>query len=308
MSGMKDRPFVQDMLRLSGAMRRRISRRQFLKKIGRTAAGMVVLGGGGWAYSSKVEPFWFQLVRVTLTLPRLDPAFNGFKLVQFSDIHLSELITGTQVRQAVETALAQQPDLVAVTGDFVDETYGLHDSVAILINVLRPLAEQVTTVSVLGNHDYHVGAGAVRRVMSESHMIELSNRSITLERGAARLHIAGVDDVAEGHARLSQVLKGLDGDDQAAILLAHEPDFADSAAMSQRFDLQISGHSHGGQVAAPFVGPLILPPYGRKYPSGLYRVGGMLQYTNRGLGTIPPRLRFNCRPEITLFTLKSGRG
>jgi predicted MPP superfamily phosphohydrolase len=88
----------------------------------------------------------------------------------------------------------------------------------------------------------------------------------------------------------------------AAILLVHEPDFADVAAKAQRFDLQLSGHSHGGQVRLPWLGALRLPPLGRKYSCGLYRVGEMWQYTTRGLGMKPPQVRLNCRPEITMIT------
>ncbi|HZG62688.1 MAG TPA: hypothetical protein VEY13_04140 [Rubrobacteraceae bacterium] len=89
-----------------------------------------------------------------------------------------------------------------------------------------------------------------------------------------------------------------------AVLLAHEPDFADTSAGTGRLCLQLSGHSHGGQVRLPLLTPLFLPPLSRKYPGGLYRVGGMLLYTNRGLGA-HPNLRFNCRPEITIFTLRA---
>jgi predicted MPP superfamily phosphohydrolase len=127
----------------------------------------------------------------------------------------------------------------------------------------------------------------------------------TLERGGSLLHIAGVDDVWERQDRLDLVLDRLPAEG-GAILLAHEPDFADTSAATGRFDLQISGHSHGGQVIAPFAGPLRLPHLGRKYPLGLYRVGDMLQYTNRGVGMVYPYVRFNCRPEITLFTLRAA--
>jgi predicted MPP superfamily phosphohydrolase len=88
------------------------------------------------------------------------------------------------------------------------------------------------------------------------------------------------------------------------VLLAHEPDFADTSAATGRFALQISGHSHGGQVRLPFM-RLVLPQLGEKYPMGLYQVGGMYQYTNRGLGMVSPRVRFNCRPEITILTLQA---
>lgn len=89
------------------------------------------------------------------------------------------------------------------------------------------------------------------------------------------------------------------------MLLVHEPDFADRSAETGRFDLQLSGHSHGGQVALPIIGPPILPKFAKKYPTGLYKIKEMYQYTNRGVGMTNPTIRFNCRPEITVFSLES---
>jgi len=112
-----------------------------------------------------------------------------------------------------------------------------------------------------------------------------------------------VDDILYKMNRLDQVLASLPADG-AAILLAHEPDFADTSAAAGRFDLQISGHTHGGQINLPLIGPPILPEMGQKYPSGLYNIGDMLLYTNRGVGVTTVNARFNCRPEITVFTLE----
>jgi len=95
--------------------------------------------------------------------------------------------------------------------------------------------------------------------------------------------------------------------DGAAIQLAHEPDFADKSSLTGRFDLQVSGHSHVGQVGVvPFYGPPVLPFLGQKYPSGLYRVGDMFQYTNRGVCMVRLPIRINCPPEITIFNLESA--
>ena len=134
--------------------------------------------------------------------------------------------------------------------------------------------------------------------------MELRNSVYTMRRGSDSLHLAGVGDVFVRDDNLDLVLKRLPIDG-AAILLAHEPDFGDLSASTGRFDLQISGHTHGGQVVLPFFGPPILPDLGTRYPSGLYHIGEMLLYTNRGVGMSLPPIRFNCRPEITVFTLES---
>jgi predicted MPP superfamily phosphohydrolase len=134
--------------------------------------------------------------------------------------------------------------------------------------------------------------------------MDLTNRVSTLDRDGEHLHLCGVDDVWDGDARLDDVIAQLHSDG-AAILLAHEPDFADTSAATGRFDLQLSGHSHGGQIVLPILGAPRLPYLGRKYPSGLYKVHQMFQYTNRGVGMARLPIRINCPPEITLFILES---
>ena len=282
----------------------RLTRRRFLKVLGGMTVGTAAMGLGGWTYATRIEPGWVETVRVELTLPRLTPAFDGFRLAQISDIHLSEAMNGEQLAEACRMVLALQPDMVAISGDLIEERHNLRRALSDLLDGLRELTEQVQVVFVMGNHDYWTGAVSIREALKELKIVELRNDVLTLEREGQRLHAAGVDDAWEGKARLRDVLKKLP-DDGAAFLLAHEPDYADVSARSGRFDLQISGHSHGGQVVLPWVGPPILPFYGRRYPSGLYHIGTMVQYTNRGLGTTSPHVRLNCRPEVTLFTLRA---
>jgi len=141
-------------------------------------------------------------------------------------------------------------------------------------------------------------------MLHQSGIKALNNSVYSLKRGNDFLHIAGVDDVAVGFDRMDVVESRLP-EKGCAISLVHEPDYADISAKTGRFDLQLSGHSHGGQVVFPVIGPPILPRLARKYPTGLYKVKDMYQYTNRGLGMTPPYVRFNCRPEITVFTLES---
>lgn len=252
-------------------------------------------------YASQVEPGWVDLKSVPLTLPRLAPEFDGYRLVQISDIHMDEWMTRTRLAEILDLVNQQEPDLVAITGDFFTSTPERFAEG--LVAALSTLTPRDATVAVLGNHDHWTDPKLVREVIRESGIIDVSNAVHTLRRGEGELHVAGVDDVWENQDRLDLVLEGLP-DAGGAILLAHEPDFADVSAATGRFDLQISGHSHGGQVIVPFRGPLVLPPHAQKYPAGLYQVGGMVQYTNRGLGTVQPRVRLNCRPEITVFTLK----
>jgi uncharacterized protein len=244
-----------------------------------------------------------EITRLELTLPRLGAAFHGYKLVQISDLHIGTWIDRTRLEWVVEMANREEPDLVAITGDFV--TYDPDKFEEDLVQVLRRLKTKDGAVAILGNHDHWTDPDVIRRILRRSDLEDLSNRVITLRRGSDSLHIAGVDDVLEKLDDLETVLEQLP-EDGAAILLAHEPDFVRKSAASGRFDLQLSGHSHGGQVVLPLVGPPILPPLGRKYPNGFYQVNEMQLYTNRGVGTATLRLRINCPPEIAVLTLQSN--
>jgi len=267
------------------------------------ALGVLLLGG--LVYVRKVEPEDVEVVPVSLVLPRLDAAFEGYRIAQISDIHADGWMTPGRVLSLVNLVNAEAPDLVAVTGDFA--TYSRFRSLirhaSRLVAPLRRLQATDGVVAVLGNHDHKTDARTVRRVLAASGVIELHNAVLTLRRGGESLYLCGVDDLKEGAPRLDLALERL-SEEGAAVLLAHEPDFADESVATGRFDLQLSGHSHGGQVGVPLLRYPFLPKLSRKYPTGLYRVGDMFLYTNRGLGA-HPRFRFNCRPEITVFTLRS---
>ncbi|MCK6628714.1 MAG: metallophosphoesterase [Anaerolineae bacterium] len=249
----------------------------------------------------RMGPDWVEVKQISLALPRLAAEFHGYRLVQISDLHSDISMTPARLAQVVELINWQQPDLVAITGDFV--SYEAHPHLEEVATAFSRLTPRDGTVAILGNHDYWTDVTFIRQALRRGGMIDLNNAVYTLRRGETLLHIAGVDDFWEDRASKMAQLPT----EGAAILLAHESDFADLSAATCRFDLQLSGHSHGGQVIIPFWGPLAAPPYGLKYPLGCYRLGEMWLYTNRGLGESSVRIRINCRPEITVFTLESGQ-
>lgn len=254
----------------------------------------------GVAYSTVIEPRWIEVTPVSLALPGLAPEFCGFRTVHLSDIHMRDWMNAARLDDVVRLANKQFPDLIAITGDFITRRATSH--MRDLVCGLSHLEARDGVVAVLGNHDHWSGAQAVRDVLAASGIRELANDFSTIRRGNSKLHIAGVDDIIVGRDRLDLLLARLPAEG-VAVLLAHEPDFADESAPTGRFSLQLSGHTHGGQVAAPLLGPLLLPPLGHRYPNGYYQVGGMIQYTNRGVGVVSPFVRINCRPEITVFDL-----
>jgi predicted MPP superfamily phosphohydrolase len=285
--------------------RDKLTRRDFLKMLKAGAINLAALALGGVGYGLVAGPAHYTVETVSLKLPRLPREFAGLRIAQISDIHMGSWMNLDRLQQAADLVLAQKPDLLLLTGDFLfghNFNEASRGHLKDLSTVLAHLAAELPSFAVLGNHDYWTNSEAVREMLSACQITDLTNTVFTLTRGSEKIYLCGVDDVWEGTVRLENVLRQL-ADNSAAILLAHEPDFADTSAATGRFDLQVSGHSDGGQVVIPYYGPPILPLLGKKYHSGLYKVGEMFQYTNSGLGTGALPIRFNCPPEITLFIL-----
>jgi uncharacterized protein len=273
--------------------------------------GLLTVGVAGDA--ALWEPNHPRLVRVELSFKRLPSAWNGLRIIQLSDFHYDPYFSVTPIRKAVEIVNALKPDLIALTGDFITETRYSEMFVSWrqqsyyaqkCAELLGHLQSRLRSFAILGNHDVAHGADIVIGFLEASGIKVLRNSSVSFAQNGARFWLAGVDDVLEGQPDLKKSLSGIPAD-EAVILLAHEPDFALDASQFA-IDLQLSGHSHGGQIRVPFVGPIYLPDLAHKFPKGFYRVGNMQLYTNVGLGTITVPMRFDCPPEITLFTLHSA--
>jgi predicted MPP superfamily phosphohydrolase len=258
-------------------------------------------------YADFGEPKGFEVETVHLKLMRLPRVLSGIRIVQISDIHMGGWMNAVRLQQVADLVVAEQPDILVITGDFLKGrsfTPAARQAITDLTRILSPLASSIPTFAVLGNHDYWTDPAAIRQMLRLCGITDLTNTVFAVTREGEQLYLCGVDDIRHGNVRLDDVVARLDRN-SAAILLAHEPDFADTSAATGKFDLQISGHTHGGQIVIPYIGPPVLPPSGRKYPSGLYKVGSMFQYTNRGVGTDTVSIRLNCPPEITVFVLAS---
>lgn len=271
-------------------------------------AGVLALGADAVVF----EPNDPKVVRVEVAIQRLHQAFNGLTIVQLSDFHYGELCA-IPIRKAVEIVKELKPDMVMLTGDFVTVpiwSHLLHDKKKVArdaepcMRLLREMTPPMGMFAAMGNHDVDSDRGWITDVIESNGIPVLRNRSVAIERDGARLWLSGVDDVLEGKPDLDLALRGIP-DDEAVILLSHEPDFADRAARYP-IDLQLSGHSHGGQVWLPGIGAPWLPPLGREYPRGLRKIRDLMLYTNIGLGTIRLPVRLNCPPEVTLLTLRSA--
>ncbi len=277
----------------------RLNRRDVLK-VGACAL-LGVLGGIG--YTSQIEPGWIETVTMVHRIAALPIPLHGYRIVQLSDLHYDNIwMTQQRLLEAVQIANGLRPDLIVITGDFI--TNQPPNAQEHLSAALGRLYAPDGVLAVPGNHDYWSGIAIIEAVTRAAGIALLHNEIRTLQGG--QLHIAGLDDVMEGHSRIQYTLKAIPATG-TTVLLVHEPNVADRVAASRKVALQLSGHTHGGQVVPPFSkSPPILPPLGNKYPSGRYQIGKMIHYTNRGLGMVPPRVRFNCRPEITLHVLSSA--
>ena len=304
-----------------------LSRRQLLAAGAATGAGAVL---GTAAYAFLIEPHWVELVRRPMALEHLPDTLVGRTLLQVSDIHVGVVDEDYLVR-TLRSAAALAPDFVVVTGDFVsyrsDAQYGQ------LARVLRHLpAGRLGTVAALGNHDYGPGwrnltvANRVQQIVSDAGAILLRNAV----RAVAGIQFAGTADYwspefgsPRGNAPHGLFTPRPPGPDashpaptedaisairqlvprQPTIVLCHNPDAQDEPMWTDVRGWVLAGHTHGGQVRPPFLPPLVLPVRNKRYTAGAFDVGpGRTLYINRGVGHLT-KIRFNVRPELTLFTL-----
>jgi hypothetical protein len=267
----------------------------------------VGLGSDGY-----FESFHLQLKKIDIPLHRLPHQFDGFTIVQLSDFHYEERFSAIPIRNSVDLANSLHPDLVVFTGDFVtvplvelgsQAAHGAAQTAFPCAEILSAVKARIGSFAILGNHDAYSNPALVTGALRSHGIPVLKNSCMPIEREGKRIWLAGIDDALEGRPDLGAAIEKIPSG-EPIILLAHEPDFADEAALAP-VDLQLSGHSHGGQIWIPGIGAPWLPPLARHYPRGLYKIENMVLYTNIGIGTIRAPIRINCVPEVTQITLRS---
>jgi predicted MPP superfamily phosphohydrolase len=281
-----------------------LTRRRFLQLSGLGAAGVLAYSVGEY------ERHHLEITHRTVELARLSPALDGVRIAQISDIHFEQYTEPDFLRHVVDQVNRLAPDLVVLTGDFISEgpmpkAYGAKSSYR--------CAEILTGIDcpgrwcVLGNHDAVVDPTMVTDALETHGLPVLANAHVPFERNGARLWIGGVKDIGESDPDLHLATpRGLQTASEPVILLAHEPDYADRVVKHGGVDLMLSGHTHGGQVRLPLIGALYTPLLGRKYIEGMFHLqNGLHLYVNRGIGAVGVPFRLDCRPELTLLTLRS---
>lgn len=250
-----------------------------------------------WSNAKQYPPV---VERVDVPLSSLPAALDGMTIAHLSDFHCGPHVLASSVRRAAQMAQALQPDLIALTGDFVQRRPGYAVECAEALSILKaPLGVH----TVLGNHDFWDDDALVASALRRRGMPPMRNEARRIERAGCSFYVVGLDDVRFHRADLARALRGVP-DDAPKIVLVHEPDIADYAH-AENVLLQLSGHSHGGQIRFPRIGAPLLPSLGRRYPMGLRRSRrGVWVYTTRGIGVAMPPVRLNCPPEVSLLTLR----
>ena len=293
----------------SDRRRRRLSRRRFIKGLALGTLGFCsACAVDAWG----IEPEWLEVVECDLSLGNLPDAFIGKRLIQISDLHLSRTVSEEYLRRCIQRVNSLEGDIVVLTGDYITaDDQGR--SCKRVIELIGQLRAGLGVFACLGNHDYGVTTSWTRPnerlceyfVNSLRHVgvNVLRNESFPLVLDSQRCWLVGLGDLWAAECRPDLAFAGVTAD-EVTIVLSHNPDSVEKLA---GFDASavLSGHTHGGQVRLPFLGPPILPIKNRQYSAGMFELADTTLYVNRGLGRLG-RLRFNCRPEITVFTLRTA--
>src|SRR5918993_95576 len=281
------------MAKLTGwTERRRVATRR-ATPLRTMAAGLVQLARAAFA-----EPYQLAVERRAVALRRLPRELDGFRVVHLSDIHHSPFTGREQVERAVEVANSLQPDIIALTGDYISHE---REYIQPCAEILGRLRARRGVYAVLGNHDNWVDAPLITDLFSAEGIRVLNNEGMRFEDAGASFWLAGVNDTMVGLEDLPLALAGSRADEMK-LLLAHNPVILRRAARA-RVDLVLAGHTHGGQVtwrnerdAAGRVRRRIL--------RGLGRRGETQIYVTRGVGTVVLPVRYGCRPEVSLLQLR----
>ena len=245
------------------------------------------------------RPRGFAVTETDLLVRGIDPAHDGLRIAQISDVHVGKATSSARIRGAVEAVNIGEPDVVFLTGDYVT-----HSAVPVrrIPELLRGI--EAPTYCVLGNHDHRVAPQAVRRALSSLGYTVLQNEHRSVELRGAPVTLIGIDD---GVTRRDDVRAAFAGAPARStrLVLAHAPTTANKLPKDQDL-VQFSGHTHGGQFVVPGVTRAIFELAGQPYVRGLYRVRGNQLYVNRGLGfgAGGPLLRLGSHPEVAFFTLR----
>ena len=243
-----------------------------------------------WCFT--IEP---NIVTVTKYKVK-DEALKGVKIVFAGDFHVKPY-QEKRLNYIVQKINAQNPDSVLLVGDYVNmHSEFMSYPVAKTAEALSKIHSKAGIYTVLGNHDYYKEGQKIKDALIANGITVLENRCRKIEVGQKTFYVAGIEDLTTGFPNVMRALKYAE---PPVILLSHQPDIFPE--LPKNINLTLAGHLHGGQVAIPFIGPIIAPSkFGVKYASGYFDEDGRKMIVTKGLGTSCLPIRFNCPPEIVV--------
>lgn len=278
-----------------------MNRRKFIKKSAYGVLGLGVLSG---IYTWQIEPFWLEFVKIKMKIPNLPDSLKGKTLMQISDIHVGQRFDWNYLIDSFKEAQNLNPDIVVYTGDFVsyDKENNFQDLKTVMSNKVKG---NLATLAILGNHDYGKNwaepevANSIVKILEDNEITVLRNETKKVEG----LNVIGMDDFWGTNFNPEKALENFNSE-TANVVLCHNPDVCDLKVWGDYNSWILSGHTHGGQVKPPFLPPPMLPVKNLAFSSGLIKLkGGKTLYINKALGHLW-QVRFNCRPEITVFEME----
>lgn len=274
------------------------------KKTRRAALRLISMGAASGLWAGGIEPELLSVTRRTLSLPRWPRALDGFRLALLTDLHYRPGPDDALIEK-LQPALADlRPDLIAITGDLVTAN---QSSLSECLRALRHLEAPQGIFASPGNHDrWLCSPSKIKKEIEDAGMSYLCNDNTTLAIKGEKILLTGLDSYWGGHPEPGRAWKGHQPD-TPVICLVHEPDPFESLHQARPLDLQLSGHTHGGQCRVPLIGyaPAKVK-YGRNFIYGEYQRSRSRLFVGRGMGTVGPRVRFACPPELALLTLRSS--
>jgi predicted MPP superfamily phosphohydrolase len=274
-----------------------LTRRQFLN--GLAAAPLVAVSATS-AYARLIEPYHYLVSGTDIFIRHLPGRFEGFRITQLTDIHHSRIVSLDEVRRVVALAQQTEPDMFVLTGDYTTSYRRFIEPCA---SVLARLSAPEGVWAVLGNHDHYTDPELTRRALERNHISVLNNANTTLRRASDVIQLSGIDDWSWGGTVWPSVFKGLNAN-VPTILLSHQPNVLDFAE-TQKVDLILSGHTHGGQINLPWLGvPARFATRDLTYAQGLFQRGDTQLYVSSGTGVIGLPVRLGVRPEIAVLRLR----
>lgn len=291
-----------------------ISRRTFLKRIAYTTTGIAAAS----IYPAFIEPHRIQINHIHLAFPALPAAFEGLTIAHITDLHRSRAVSAEYLTRCVELINAEKPDLIALTGDYITSFNHFGPPGRLLIGnrktvtgfaydlgrILARARAKFGVYASLGNHDVWFDPALISNILKQAGICVLRDESATTIINGQPLAIIGLRDFGTEAVHLTHAFAGVNA--PFNLVLMHNPSIFERWTRPGNH-LILAGHTHGGQINLPLIGPPILPSNTLcQYPQGLFQRGNSRMYVNRGVGVIYPPVRFNCRPEIAIFHLHSA--